>query len=352
MGYVLGSRKRSVGGGVAVALVMAMLIAACGGSSGKASPKGPATTKGLTETTLPANVKPTSGGSVTFALEAESTGGWCLPEAQLAISGIQVARAIYDYLTLPNDKGGYDPDLADKITHNADFTVWQIHVRPGIKFQNGTPLDGQVVKDNLDAYRGTFAKRKPLLFTFVFDDITSTSLLDPMTVQVTMKKPWASFPASLYSYGRLGIMAEEQLNDGSNCFDDMIGTGPFEFKGDWVRNDHLTVVSNPDYWRKDPFGQQLPYLDQITFKPVTEERVLVDGFSRTCTTWPRPTTTPPSRVVAQLVKCSSMVEVRRVPRGAYTMLNDAEGAVQQHHRSWALAYAVNRDSTTGANKGL
>ena len=33
---------------------------------------------------------------MTFALDAESTGGWCLPEAQLAIAGIQVARSIYD----------------------------------------------------------------------------------------------------------------------------------------------------------------------------------------------------------------------------------------------------------------
>ena len=72
-----------------------------------------------------------------------------------------------------------------------------------------------------------------------------------MTVKVDMMTPWSSFPASLYGYGRLGIMAEKQLHDGKNCFQDMIGTGPFKFKGDWVRNDHLTVVKNPNYWRKD-----------------------------------------------------------------------------------------------------
>ena len=80
---------------------------------------------------------------MTFALDAETTGGWCLPEAQLAIAGIQVARAIYDYLAVPNDKNEYVPDLADKITPNADFTSWTIHVRSGIKFHDGTPLDAQ-----------------------------------------------------------------------------------------------------------------------------------------------------------------------------------------------------------------
>ena len=35
------------------------------------------------------------------AVEAETGDGWCLQEGQLAISGIQVARTIYDTLTVP-----------------------------------------------------------------------------------------------------------------------------------------------------------------------------------------------------------------------------------------------------------
>ena len=30
------------------------------------------------------------------------------------------------------------------------------------------------------------------------------------------------------------------------------------------------VTKNPDYWQKDAKGNQLPYLDKITFKPVAE----------------------------------------------------------------------------------
>ncbi len=78
---------------------------------------------------------------MTFALDAETTGGWCLPEAQLAIAGIQVARSIYDYLTVPDDKGGYVPFLADTVTPADNFTKWTIHLRSGIKFQDGTDLD-------------------------------------------------------------------------------------------------------------------------------------------------------------------------------------------------------------------
>jgi len=169
------------------------------------------------------------------------------------------------------------PFLADKITPANNYTKWTIHIRSGIKFQDGSPLNAQVVANNLNAYRGKYPKRSPLLFVFVFDDVTDVKVVDPMTVEVDMKTPWAAFPASLFSYGRLGIMAQKQLDDGKNCFSDMIGTGPFKL-GSWQINDHLTVVKNPDYWRKDSFGQQLPYLDQITFKPIPDATQQLNGY--------------------------------------------------------------------------
>jgi peptide/nickel transport system substrate-binding protein len=356
VGYVSGSRKRSVSGLVAVALVMAMLIAACGGSSSKAKTPsgGTATTQGLSGAGGNEG-KPTPGGKITFALPAESTGGWCLPEAQLAASGIQVARAIYDYLAVPNNKNQYVPDLADKITPNADFTSWTIHIRPGIKFQDGTPLNAQVVKDNLDAYRGKFAARQPLLFVFVFTYISAVTVTDPMTVRVDMTKPWSSFPASLYSYGRLGIMAEKQLNDGKNCFEDMIGTGPFEFKGDWVRNDHLTVVRNPNYWRKDSYGQQLPYLQSITFKPVTETSTLVNGLTSKLFD----IALSDDDVMIDQVKSNvdsgslAMLKSGQFPEVAYTLFNDAKPPFNNILAREAFAYSVNREEYNRiANKGL
>jgi len=38
-------------------------------------------------------------------------------------------------------------------------------------------------------------------------------------------------------------------------------------------------VKNPDYWQKDADGTQLPYLDQITFKPVPDGQARLNGLS-------------------------------------------------------------------------
>ena len=65
-------------------------------------------------------------------------------------------------------------------------------------------------------------------------------------------------------------MAQAQL-DSTSCNDELIGTGPF-MKESWTVNDAFVATKNPDYWGTDADGNQLPYLDQITYKPLEDEQ--------------------------------------------------------------------------------
>lgn len=212
---------------------------------------------------------PTPGGQVVYGLEAETTDGWCLPEAQLAIGGIMVAQSIYDTLTRPNAEGEIEPWLAESVEPNEDSTVWTITIPEGVKFHDGSDLTAEVVKNNLDAYRGAYPARTPLLTVFVFEPIESVDVIDPTTVQVTMKQPWVSFDAQLYGSGRFGMMAQAQLDDTQSCAEDLIGTGPFKLV-EWVPNQKFEAEKNEDYWATDDAGEQLPYLDAIEFRPIVE----------------------------------------------------------------------------------
>src|SRR4029079_2945943 len=197
------------------------------------------------------------GGSVVYAQEAEDAGGVCISESQLDINGINYAQTIYDTLTIPNDQGKFVPFLAEKVEHNADGTQWTITLRSGIKFHDGTDLTATVVKNNLDAVRGAYPTRKPVLFSLVFGPYISDITADDATrtVVVTTKVPWPGFDAQLWSQGRLGMMAQAQLDDVNGCAKNLIGTGPFKLK-EWVVNDHFTADKNPNYWRKDADGNQ------------------------------------------------------------------------------------------------
>src|SRR5262249_10044939 len=197
-------------------------------------------------------------------------------EAQLAISGIQVARAIYDTLTAPDADGKIKPFLAESVTPNADYTEWTIKLRPNVTFSDGSPLTAQVVKNNLDAYRGKYPARNPLPFTFVFSDVTDVKVVDPLTVSVTTKRPWVAFPWFLWGSGRVGIMGQKQL-DSKQCNKDLVGTGPFKEQS-WTVNNAFVAVKNPDYWQKDQDGNQLPYLDKITFKPLEDGQARLNSL--------------------------------------------------------------------------
>jgi peptide/nickel transport system substrate-binding protein len=244
----------------AVGITLATLLAACGAQSSTAHERGRPDLKGSAA----------EGGSITYGIESETTAGWCLPDAQLAAGGTEVAQAIYDTLTVPDAKGAFVPYLARSIDHNRDYTQWTITLRGGIAFHDGEPLDAAAVVKNLEAYR-----RGPV-WSAAFGDIADVRALDNLTVLVTTKVPWVHFPAALWGTGRIGIAAPAQLDD-VNCATNLIGTGAFSLKS-WVPNDTLVVTKNDHYWQKDKSGNALPYLDQITFIPQEDSSQRVNGL--------------------------------------------------------------------------
>jgi peptide/nickel transport system substrate-binding protein len=216
--------------------------------------------------------KPKAGGSVEFGLEAETAGGFCLPDGVTAASGIQVVSAIYDTLVTLNAKGEYVPYLAQSVEPNADFTQWTITLRPGVQFHDGTPFDSEALKLNLDTYRGQNPDIKPRLNVFVWKNVATVEVTGPLSVVVTTKVPWVAFPALLSGSGRTGMVAPAQLVDRESCATNMIGTGPFKLD-EWRQNESLTVSKNQNYWQ-----QGLPYLDEIVFRPLPDSQSRVNGL--------------------------------------------------------------------------
>ena len=120
--------------------------------------------------------------------------------------------------------------LAESVEPNDTFDSWTILLRQGVTLHDGTDLTAEVVKNNLDAYRGAYEGRSSLLFLFVLDNIDTVEATDASTVKITTKKPWPALPSFLFSSGRLGIMAQAQLDaPGEACANKPIGTGPFKF---------------------------------------------------------------------------------------------------------------------------
>jgi len=261
--------NRLFGGVVAV-----LLLAACGQDANGGPDKRDSTRSEKGESGLATAGKPVRGGRLVYALEGESSGGYCLPEAQLALSGIMVRTALYDTLTVINREGETVPSLAKSITPNDTYDEWTIVLRDGVKFHDGTDLDAAVVKNNIDAWRGQYPARHPQLSIFTLSNVDTVTATDRMTVVVTTKVPWVAFKTP---WVIMGIMAQAQLDDEETCNSNMIGTGPFKLAS-WKPEQELVAQRNPEYWQVAPDGQPYPYLDAIAFRPISDSAQRINAL--------------------------------------------------------------------------
>ena len=323
-------------------VVLGLAAAACGGGGGGGGDGGGAVVRNQ----RPENEgTPKRGGELVYGLEAETTGGWCIPTAQLAAGGIEVATAVYDTLTIPNDDGEIVPYLAESVEPNDTYTEFTITLREGIEFHNGEPLDAEAVRTNLEALRNG------LLARFVLQDVSDVEVVDPLTVKVTTARPWIAFPAYRWGTGRFGIVAPEQLADTETCPRNLIGTGPFRITNceqtdcGWTPNDKFVAERNPDYWQKDENGTQLPYLDQITFRPVPDVAQRVNGLKGGELDIIHTTDGLQIKNLRQDAEAGeiNLVEVDEASEIGYTMFNVTKPPFDNEKARQAFVYALDRE---------
>lgn len=215
--------------------------------------------------------KAKSGGEINVAIDGQLA-GFCFSTA-LAGGTLGASRTIYESLVERSRDGKFVPYLAESFTPSADNKVWDIALRSGIKYSNGEAFDAANVKQNIEMGRGNmyaagFSSKYASTGVGVNANIVTVDVVDPLHVRVTLDRGDNEFLGLMYRAGRYVMRAPAQIADPTTCQTNPIGTGPFMKQS--YSPDELVVVKNPNYWRKDAAGVQLPYLDKITFINVKE----------------------------------------------------------------------------------
>lgn len=213
----------------------------------------------------PAAPEPQYGGTLVVGLEAETTNGLNPVNAQAAVSGHILFRALYDTLTIEGDDGQIVPNLLESFSSNDDFSEWTLTLPPGISFHDGTPADAAALKRHFEE------NAKGTLTGIVIGDwgIQEIQIVDDLTVKLVLEGPFAPLPYFLSSH--LGYFGAPSMHDlgQEGAARNPIGTGPFMLD-EWIDNEVTRMVRNPNYWRTDAEGRSLPYLDAIEFRPIPD----------------------------------------------------------------------------------
>ncbi len=222
--------------------------------------------------------KPKYGGALTVGI-FDTFPGFCMAD-NLANSALMGVRTIYETLVEQRSDGRNVPYLLKSVVGSADNKTWKLTLRDGIKFHDGTALDGAALLTNIQANRGLLAMQGKAPSPGTAGGFNANTInavqTGPMEVTITLFNANSEMLETLYASGRAFVRAPSQiLRGGANCSTKPIGTGPFKLVS--TKLSELVVAKNPDYWRKAPNGDKLPYLDGITFTFISETQPRVQG---------------------------------------------------------------------------
>jgi peptide/nickel transport system substrate-binding protein len=167
-----------------------------------------------------------------------------------------LSSLVFAGLTRLDEKGVPFPDLAQTWTISPDGLTYTFTLRPGLLWQDGTPLTADDVVFTYQLLQSPDLRNAPALQK-VLEPATFTRV-DSTTVTVELPEPYAPLPA----YLTLGILPAHLL---SNTPPEALYDSPFNQRpvGSGVYSisvlalDHAELVANPGYHFEQAFIQRL-----------------------------------------------------------------------------------------------
>ncbi len=244
-------------------VLMSMLLVACGGST--------STTTTTTSSKAPASQQVLNMCFYNGVTDIKTFD----PALSTDVYSIEAINLVFTGLVQFDDNLKIQPQLASSYNLASDGLTWTFHLRPNLKFSDGTPLTSAdvVYSINRALLPATKSVVGPVYLGLIKDSdklnagkiptIIGDSLLtpDPNTVVIIANKKAAYFLDALAYW--TSYVVEKSLIDkyGDNWTDHLNqggGDGPFEVQA-WNHNTNIVLVPNPTYYGPHPQLTKLIY---------------------------------------------------------------------------------------------
>jgi peptide/nickel transport system substrate-binding protein len=162
-----------------------------------------------------------------------------------------------------------EPELAESWKLSDDSHSIAFHLRPGLKFSDNSSLDANDVARTLN--RALDPKdASPVGDAFqASDGNPSVTVTSPLDIVIVYKSPkpgldrlFDTLPVTPRILARLPASA-----------------GPF-FLSEYRPGEYVRLARNPNYWKRDSSGKQLPYLDSVRIDIQANHDIELERFLR------------------------------------------------------------------------
>ncbi len=270
-----------------VIMLLVSLVGACAPQVGGPTPTPagtgavPKATSGAVSvaTPKPAVEKPQRGGTLVYAIRGEA--GELDPAQVTTGMTMFYGQFMFNTLLEIDSAGQVRPGLAESWSYPDPKTL-VLNLRKGVKFHDGTDFNAEAVKFNIGRMIGNPAtdpyQAGPQYGRTLLADVKSVDVIDNYTVKFNLGTPQAALLGNLTINAAAAMFSPTAVKKwDKDTVNHPVGTGPFEFV-EWVKGDHLTVKRFDGYWRKDEYGDQLPYLDGVIVKPIPDTSVALTNL--------------------------------------------------------------------------
>ncbi len=163
------------------------------------------------------------------------------------------------------------PWLAESWSVAKDGKSITLRLRKGIKFHDGTSLNAEAVKYNLEA-----VLKANIMGSAFLNKVSSYDVVDEHTLRVNLKEFDSTFLLRL-AQSALGLIAsptamKKEVTPDTIAKVHCVGTGPFVFDS-WKRDSFVKYRKWDGYWQKGK-----PYLDEIKIQNISDLTVSIMSF--------------------------------------------------------------------------
>ncbi|GAA3547133.1 ABC transporter substrate-binding protein [Amycolatopsis ultiminotia] len=237
-------RKKRRGGALALALALTAVLGgtltACGADAASGGP-----TLRWASSYFPTHWDPVVGGSGAQFRE-------------LAL--------VYSSLTRTDESGKAVPDLAKSWDYNTAGDEVTFHLREGLKFSDGTPVDGAAVKAAVE-------RAKQQKNSALFGDLTSIESVTAKGLDVVVHLTQVDYQIpQLLGERVLQVASPKAAQNPANLDQNPVGAGPFTVT-QVIPGTKAVLKKNPDYWDAKDI-----HIDNVELTSAPDPATVVSGL--------------------------------------------------------------------------
>ena len=172
---------------------------------------------------------------------------------------------LYDALFVTDENGEAQPSLATGFENNAENTQTTLTLQEGVTFTDGSELDAELVKANLDRRSDPDLEGYGSVAPGQAAEITDVTASDPQTVVITWAQPQATPQNNLVDTAGV-IVGADAVADPDSLETTPDGSGAYTLnEGDTTRASKYTLDKNAEAWNADEWAY-----DTIVFNVITD----------------------------------------------------------------------------------